>query len=513
MRHSSRRLQPALSRLLPVALFLVSACGEPAKPQPPSPPAGPRYEAPQNVLLITIDTLRADHLGCYGYERETSPRIDQLAAEGVRFERSYSVAGTTLPSHLSIMTGLLPHQHGYVANKGAIKGPFQPSEGRHTAAEFFSQAGYETAAFVSGTTVKKTTGIQAGFKTFDQPHTLNRVGALTVDAASHWLDLFAKYGKTKKNGEARHFFLWVHLWDPHEPNTPPAPYDSLFGRGDGVAERLLAERHVDLQRLLEAFDQVELARMFFPELVRPLKTGEEVDFPTLTEAHLLRLYDLYDGDVRYADEQVGRLIDLLESTKLAQNTIVALVADHGQALGQHDWLEHGRIQLEETHVPMILRFPGELIDQPQVLDGVISTIDLMPSIVARLDLSTGPQLLAQAEGQDLFSGHFERPFAFSHRSERERDNWEPGRKFGLTLSDWKYYHLEEGQDQLFDLRNDPGEWQDVAAKYPERVEKMQQVVNRILATRPASGPLSGTLDSEEAAAYEAELKALGYLGD
>ena len=489
------------------------ACSEERQPSPSAAPApdAPTYADQQNVLLITVDTLRADHLGCYGYPRPTSPHLDAFAAQAVRFERCISVAGTTLPSHLSIMTSLWPHQHGYVANKGAISGPFQASEGRRTAAQFFGDAGYETAAFISGTTVKKTTGIQIGFKTFDQPETLNRIGASTVDGALNWLELFATYG-TRKSGEPRRFFLWVHLWDPHEPNTPPAPYDSMFGR-DGVVERLLAERHVDLEALKAGFDQVEQARMFFPELVEPLKRGEAVVVPELTREHLLRLYDLYDGDVRYTDEQIGRLLEQLDQSGLAQETIVAVIADHGQALGQHDWLEHGRIRGEDIHVPLIVRFPGEQIAQPRVIERVVSTVDLLPTLLARLSLPTRAEFLRQASGADALAAEFERPYAFSHRSERDRANWEPGRKFALTLDDWKYYHLEEGRDELYDLKSDPDEWIDVADQHPERVSKLARLIESILATRPAGADATGTITPEEAAALEAELKALGYAGD
>ncbi|MFT4541611.1 MAG: arylsulfatase A-like enzyme [Planctomycetota bacterium] len=464
-----------------------------------------------HVLLITVDTLRADRLGCYGYGRDTSPRIDDFAENAVRFEHAFAVAGTTLPSHLSIMTSLWPHQHGYVANKGAIKGPFKSGEGRNTAAEFFGQAGYETAAYVSGTTVKRTTGIQAGFTTFDQPETINRLGALTVDEALKWLDLFSEFG-TKKNGDPRRFFMWIHLWDPHEPNTPPAPYDSMFER-DGVVEKTLARHKIDLEALRNGFSDFEKARMFFPELVEPLKRGGDVVLPELTLDHLTQLHDLYDGDVRYTDDQIGRVLDCLDQKGFTGNTIVALTSDHGQALGQHDWLEHGRIQIENIHVPMIVRFPGSTIEQPRVVENVVSSVDLMPTLVARIDAPMRTKFLQQASGSDALSPEFDRPFAFSHRSERDRDNWESGRKFGLTFDGWKYYHLEEGDDQLYELTTDPDELINVAADHEGRVAKLERIVKTILATRPAGDSATGTVTPEDAAAMEAELKSLGYMGD
>lgn len=470
-------------------------------------PAG-LYATPPSILLVTIDTLRADHLGAYGYPRATSPRLDALASEGIRFERAISVAGTTLPSHLSLLTGLLPHQHGFTANLGAIAYPFRPSAGIRPAPVFLEDAGYRTAAFISGTTVKRSTGIAAGFETFDQPETVNRLGAETVGRALEWLQ------RQRGQQPDEPVFLWVHLWDPHEPNDPPEPFASAF-QVDEALEQIIAERRIDAELLEQTFSPLELARLFWPELIEPLARKQEVEVPELTQADVERLLNLYDGDVLYADTQVGKLLDGLETLGMADSTLVAVTADHGQSLGQGNWLEHGRITHENVHVPLILRLPGDLVPQPAVVERVVSGIDVLSTLLARIDLPQARSFLRQSSGRDLFDGAPAREFAFSHRAERDREHWEPGRKFGLSFGEWRYYHLEEGEDLLFDLGSDPFERQDRSGERPDRVEQLEDRVRGILSERPAPprDESGEPIDTEEAARLEAEMRALGYVGE
>ncbi len=469
----------------------------------PENPADSRYPTAPNVLLITIDTLRADHLSCYGYFRPTSPHIDALAEEGIVFERAFATSGTTLPSHLSILTALYPHQHGHVSNKGAMKGPYVPAPGRQPATEFFRAAGYTTAAFVSGNTVKKTTGVQHGFDVWNQPETLHRKGESTRALAVEWLN-----GQTSKSRKP--FFMWLHFWDVHEPNDPPEPWRSMF-QADERVEALLAERRVDASVLQAKFTPTEIARMFYPELVAPLLRGEKVSVPPLDHQKMLALIDAYDGSICYVDEQVGAIFARLKELGLWENTIVALAADHGQALGQHDWLEHGEIQNEEVHVPLILRFPGDIADLPGRVDRTVSTVDLMPTVVARIEGEPFRAFAAQASGSDLLDPALERPWAFSQRTERNRD-WDKGPKFGLTLDKWKYYHREEGADELYDLARDPGEIENVIADHPEEAKKLRELVLHVLSTNPADGSTRGSISEEERAELERELRESGYLG-
>jgi arylsulfatase len=466
-----------------------------------------------NIVLVTIDTLRADHLACYGYFRETSPRLDALAGEGVLFERAFAVMGTTLPSHLSIMTGLYPHQHGYVANHGAMAGGFRSSPGRTTLAEALSAAGYSTAAFVSGPTVSRATGLDSGFELFDEhkpvnPKTLadtSRRSAATTDAAIAWLE----------DHPPQPFFLWVHYWDPHEPNIPAEPYASAF-QSDERLEALIDERRIDPARLQELFPVDELARLFAPDLAPRIFAGEEVEAPIVDRDAIRHLINLYDGDVLATDSSLGRLLDALKSAGLYEQAVIAVTADHGQALGQHDWLEHGRIQGEDLHVPLVLRFPAGTLERPSRVSDVVSSVDLIPTLLAKLPDVRAGDLARQVAGEDILDPKYLRNFAFSQRSVRDRD-WEPeggddGLKFALTTREWKYYFRPQAQDELYDLQLDPGELHDVAAEHADIVERLRSRVEQLLEDRPFTPEAGAEGESEAARAYREQLEKIGYIG-
>lgn len=491
------------------SLLILAGCGQDSVEEPAANGAQ-AYSAQPNVLLVTVDTLRADHLGCYGYYRDTSPQIDAFAAQSVVFDRALATSATTLPSHLSLMTGLYPHQHGYTANKGVIHGPFKPQPGRRLAAQFFQDAGYITAGFISGQTLKKTTGIHQGFDTWSEPGNRKdpvpwRTAEETNAKVLPWLRKFAKF-KPKKP-----FFLWVHYWDPHEPNDPPEPYRSMF-KTDAQLEALLAERQVDADLLQDFFSASEIARIFYPDLLEDVLSGKLEEVPPISHESILQLYNFYDGDVRYIDDQFAKLLAVVDGSKLAQNTIVVFASDHGQALGQHNWLEHGRIQVENTRVPLMVRFPGDLIPQPQRVERLVSLVDLLPSIIARIPSGASWSFLQQASGSDVFDPGFDRRFTFSHRAERDRD-WEPGRKFGMSFDKWRYYYLEEGPDQLFDLAADPGELHDVAELHPDKVRRLRKLAKLTLSEKAAQPLSGGDLSAEERAAIEQGLRESGYLGE
>ena len=458
-----------------------------------------------NVLLITIDTLRADHLSAYGYPRPTSPNIDALAERGLVFERALSTSGSTLPAHLSIMTGMLPHQHGFLSNMRAMKGSFEPAPGCETAATFFERAGWDSVAFISGNTVKKVTGIDAGFGLFEQPSTRNRTAEKTLSQARSWLQ------ERQESGSDKPFFLWVHFWDVHEPNDPPEPHRSMFRAGEAT-ERVIAERRVEAAKLQKRFSERQIARMFYPDLARRFERGEQVEVPAIDHSMVMHLYDMYDASIHFVDAQVGSLLDALETLGLQEHTLIALAADHGQALGQHDWLEHGSIQSEVVHVPLILYLPGTGIEQPRRIDRVVSIVDLMPTLVSRLQHPTFDAFLEQASGSDLFAGGEARGWAFSHRTTRPR-NWEPGRMVAIGTEKWRYYDLEQGEDKLFDLEQDPGELVNVIDEHGDAARSFARLVQDVLSTRPEVAGISRELSEEEREELEHDLRETGYLGD
>src|SRR6266404_6571813 len=274
----------------------------------------PEKSAP-DVVLITIDTLRADHLGCYGYQKIKTPNIDGLAADGARFTRAFTAVPVTLPSHTAMLTGTYPMlsgMHDFSANKLS---PQQP-----TLATVLKQSGYATAAVIGSAVLDSRFGLNHGFDFYYDHFDFNRLqesnldemerpGNVVADTALDWL---------AKNNQKK-FFLWMHLYDPHFPYRPPAPY---------------SEQYKD----------------------RP-----------------------YDGEIAFADSQVGRLIRFLKDKGLYQNTIIVLTGDHGESLGEHGEKTHGFFIYNATlRVPLIIHLPGK--SATLALEDPVSLVDLMPTV-------------------------------------------------------------------------------------------------------------------------------------
>src|SRR5882724_378199 len=280
-----------------------------------------------NVVFITVDTLRADHLGCYGYKQIQTPNIDALAAHSVRFERAYTPVPVTLPAHTAIFTGTYPTlsgMHDFSGNK------LNPSQS--TLASVLKDQGYATAAVIGSAVLDSRFGLNKGFDFYYDHFDFNRLqesnleemerpGNIVADVALDWL------GKNYKSN----FFLWMHLYDPHYPYRPPAPY---------------IEQYKD----------------------RP-----------------------YDGEIAFADSQVGRLIRFLKDKGLYQNTIIVLTGDHGESLGEHGEKTHGFFIYNATlHITVILH----LLSQKWVnsVPELVSLADLTPTVLQALKVDVPPQV-------------------------------------------------------------------------------------------------------------------------
>jgi len=456
------RCSRALAPLL-LALGLV-ACGGGGEGSTPGAPAG--LERP-NVLFVTLDTLRADHLGCYGYFRETSPRLDALADESVLFEHCTVPMATTLPSHVSMLTSTWPLEHGVLANVTHGGKAFAISPGLVPLSKTLSDAGYRTGAFISAKPLRPNSGIQAGFEHFDDSEGPERDGAITVTRALEWL----------RQDEPRPFFLWVHLFDPHSPFTPKPGYAGRF-EADADLDAWLAER-----------DVAEVSR-------RP---GGAV-VPTKPST------DDYDAEILYTDAQVGRLLDALDELGVAERTAVMVVTDHGEGMGQHGEPGHGLVWQEQVRAAWILHVPGLA---PRRVSETVSTVDVFPTLLGRVAIPGVESFLEQASGIDALAVGFEGRPLFSQSSARLVEYGQPV-IYTLTRDRWRYHWLGDERGLLFDLTTDPHELADVAAEHPELVKRLRDELLGTIAELAARG---GELGAGEAVPLDAAtLQALRDLG-
>ena len=308
-----------------------------------------------NVLLISIDTLRADHLGCYGYSRETSPNLDRLAREGVLFEEASAAASWTTPSHMSMLTGLYPSTHG-VMGWGTSLGEAVP-----TLAELLGESGYATAAIVLAVLHPKC-GFGRGFQTYDHSTrplpkgtTADAISSLAID----WL---------RANAKGKKFFLFLHYWDCHDDYTPPAPFRTMFdpdyaGEESGT---MLRERRLELANKISREDL----------------------------AHLIALYD---AGIAYTDSVIGKVLAELDELQVLDKTLVVVTGDHGEGFLEHDRFIHGETLYEEVlHVPLIMRLAG-VLPQGLRIPGNVSHVDMMPTILGLLRIP----IPAAIQGSDL----------------------------------------------------------------------------------------------------------------
>jgi arylsulfatase A-like enzyme len=387
-----------------------------------------RQEDPStNLVVIGIDTLRADHVGCYGYRRPTSPHIDALARDGVLFTTAVSQAPWTLPAFASIMTGLLPSHH----RAGEGKLPYVSALGpdAETLAATLARQGFVTAGFVSNVWVGADTGLDRGFAT----HRMSQQPAEAVDRAIAWLG----------SRPAGRFFLFVHIYDPHAPYTPP---------DEDVAPFVTAGYEGPFQRQ-------------FPTVWKGGVPDMAVD-PRWSPADRQRIVDLYDGEIHYADRLVGRLLEALDRLHLADETLVVVVADHGEELFDHRRLGHSHTLYDELlRVPLVLRFPhaslrGRVTRQ-------VRSMDLFPTLLEALRVPVpsgldGVSLLPLARGEpDAVS-----PAAFAESVVQGED---VGAQAIRLQGEKLILFPSQDRSTYYDLSVDPHEQLDLAATKADRV--------------------------------------------
>ena len=433
-----------------------------------SPDAG-RSSGGPNVLLVVVDTLRADRLGCYGNPRGLTPRLDALAADGVLFEEASAHAPWTLPSTASLLTGRLPAQHGAGGRLGAFT---RLSKGVPTLAGHFKRAGYATGAVVNVSFLGRDFGLAKGFEhhdleAFESNREVRRAEA-TTDAALAWV-------RSDRGG--RPFFLLAHYFDPHAVYDPPQPYRRRFALGPdredesfvfGTREHMMALRAGGLG--------------LKPEVIA-------------------RAQALYDGEVAYTDAHVGRLLDGLGDLGVLEDTLVAVTSDHGEEFLDHDGFEHGHTLYRElVHVPLIFRGPGL---EAQRFSGGVGLVDVSAT-------------LCELAGLEPLEGSAGRSLLGLLGQDRGRDVLAHGNFWGPPLSSWrtdqeKLIRNAPGAARTFELyrwREDRGERDDRAAAEPERVAALREEL--AAAEAGLAGPDGEAVELDEQ--RRRELESLGYMG-
>ena len=441
-------------------------------PEPAAAPASARtvVDGPQpNILVYLIDTLRADHLGCYGYHRPTSPHIDKLASEGVVFENSQAQSPWTRASVASVLTGLWPQVHGTNGDDDAL------SEDAVTLAEALKSLGYRTAAVTGNGNAARIAGFAQGFDHFKYLRNLRPNDPLATSADINqavfdWLD---------QNGDGEPFFLWVHTIDPHAPYDPPEPYASQFA-ADVDPELGSIETILDLNRRSDVD----------PEMVADL-------------------IDLYDAEIAENDAEFGALLAELDRRGFYDDLVVVVLSDHGEEFYDHGGWTHGKtLYTEMLDTPLVMRFPGGRVGERETR--IVDHVDLMPTLV---DIAGGepPTGIQGASFLPLLLDGGEVPWndhSVAHLDLR-------GRK-GTSLLDpnWKLIQYVDGDHeafpQLYDRRQDREETLNMAPERPE-LARFLAALRKEEEERAGTGLGPAVVDPERQAEIEAELRALGYL--
>jgi choline-sulfatase len=406
--------------------------------------------SPTPVLLITVDTVRADRLSCYGARRVRTPAMDALAAQGVRFDRALAEVPTTPPSHAVILTGTYPMYNGV---RGFISGPLPKGVG--VLAEAFQRHGYDTAAFVSSAVLESSWGFNRGFQEYDDRFNVRQVETSNPAAierrAEETVGRLLAWFKARPQGRtaARPFFVWLHLYDPHARYDPPEPFRAQYA------------------------------------------------------GHL------YDGEVAYADSQLARLFDVLHQSGLYDRTLIVLLSDHGESLGEHGEDEHGFFIYNSTlHVPLIFKLPSGM-GTPHVVRHHVGIIDVAPTLLDLLHLRD--PLSRQFQGTSLVPDILEKGAARERPVYAEtyypRDSFGWSELYGISTDRFKY--IQAPRPELYDLLNDPQELHNVYAERRSLAAALREqligIERRYTSTQPAATAAPLPPETVE------KLRSLGYV--
>ncbi len=422
------------------------------------------------IILVDIDTLRADHLGCYGYGRPTSPNIDAFSDRAARFEWAFSQAPNTPPSQASILTSLYPTSHGRIRKDQRM------SEEVVTLAESLGAAGYDTAAFVDGGLMVSGFGLEQGFDLYDdEAGGLEDIGP----KAFAWM----RRRLSAAEGPAAPFLLLIHSYDVHSPyEISPWPYRSMFLK--------------ELELPSPEFRRKMSGTMWKVWKSRSAKAPLELSPRELGYAKAK-----YDGGIRHVDDWFGKLVRFLERSRLLEQSIVVLLSDHGDEFQEHGSLFHDRIYATVTRIPLIIRLPGGRASG--VFPQVVEAIDLMPTLLDLAGVEAprsihGRSLVPVIEGREHGAG----------RAISESPFW--GRRIAVTTSDYRLIRSRNGSVELYEYRSDPLEQQDLALRLVETGEELIETARRWQARVAADRYPVEEVEDFDRSAIE-QLRALGYL--
>jgi arylsulfatase A-like enzyme len=472
---------------------------QPSKPSPSRPTRGPKWlllglpivvvaavgwwlwsrpgEPASNVILLVLDTVRRDAVGCYADRPELTPRIDDVASEAVRFSQAVSTSGWTVPAIASLFTGAWPTVHGSLGRGLMITG-FRPE--LPVASELFKEAGYGTVAFANSAFVSPALGVDRGFDVFDHNYGVNwdaRRADATITAAISEL--------RRRRGESTFYF--IHLFDPHLEYDPPGHYATKYTAGrNEPAPPLSLEAALELQTGVDGKDP-----------------------PTADDRQYVR--GVYDGEVSFMDEQIGRFIDELKSLDLYESATIVITSDHGEEFWEHGGFEHGHSLYDElVMIPLIIKFPDDVGMTLRVVESQVRLLDVMPTVFDVLDIDL----------PETFVGESLMPFVRGESNEDLPAYCEStlygDSQIALRGSRYKYIVVLDNEagypGALYDWRNDPGETMDLEEMSPRVAEALRTDVmewhrrNKALAARMSElQPINMHPERIE------RLRALGYI--
>ncbi|MFB0562462.1 MAG: sulfatase [Candidatus Lokiarchaeia archaeon] len=419
-----------------------------------------------NIILISIDALRADHLSCYGYHRNTSPNIDRLASQGVLFKTAFSQATWTLPSHASIFLSQYVWRHKVDCREKRLDNSFT------LLAEILKDRNYTTCAFVSGGFLLSRFGFDQGFEIYDD-RIPGRRGRYEISSYINKLLSWLESVKSRK------FFLFIHTCNVHAPYNPPSPYSDLYTKEH--YERIKTSKGIRLKKL-------NASKL----------TLEEIDY----------IIAVYDAGINYVDEQLGKIFEKLDQLSIDDNTIIILTADHGEAFGEHGTLSHGhKPYIEEVHVPLIMK--GPRIPTNIIYENYVQHIDIVPTILEILNIRQrkkmqGRSLLALMKNCEI-KGDF-KTYSFGQAGKK------PQIRFSMSLrtKEWTYIMNQRRPDELYDRINDPKEQNNIIEKRPLIAKKLKKELEDFIAlTSEAEPQVAEKMHIDEE--LKESLKSLGYL--